>query len=137
VLIGEFARRVGVSTDTIRFYEKVGFFSRNRGSNGYRVYGEEDLEVAELIASGKAIGFSLREILVFTEEMQAGALDHGKVQQSLQARLELVDAQLDALGNVKHLIQRRIAKCQQIELDEQQGPLKGRLMVPVPSAPCL
>jgi MerR family Zn(II)-responsive transcriptional regulator of zntA len=125
VLIGEFARRVGVTADTIRFYEKVGFFSRNRSPNGYRVYGDEDLRVAELIASGKTIGFSLREILAFTEEMQAGALDHGKAQQSLQAKLGLVDAQLAALQNVKELIQRQIAACRQIELDEQQGSLRA------------
>jgi MerR family Zn(II)-responsive transcriptional regulator of zntA len=116
VLIGEFARRAGVTTDTIRFYEKVGFFSSDRAANGYRVYGDEDLEVAELNASGKTIGFSLREILAFTEEMQAGALDHARVQQSLQAKLGLIDSQLAALRNVRELIERQIATCRQIEL---------------------
>lgn len=48
--IGELARRVGVSTDTVRFYEKSGWLPRaSRRDNAYREYGEPDVEHLRLI----------------------------------------------------------------------------------------
>jgi DNA-binding transcriptional MerR regulator len=40
-LISEMAKKTGLSTDTLRFYEKKGFIQPNfRASNQYRYYGE-------------------------------------------------------------------------------------------------
>jgi len=117
MLIGEFAKKVGVTTDTIRFYEKVGFFSRSRGPNGYRHYSEDDLTIAEIIVSGKAIGFTLREILAFSSEMTDGSLDHAKVQQSLQAKIALIDSQIASLKNTRKLVRKQIDYCKKAEQD--------------------
>ncbi|SDP09303.1 MerR family transcriptional regulator [Actinacidiphila guanduensis] len=124
MLIGEFARRVGVTTDTIRFYEKMGFFSSARADNGYRTYSEKDLETAELIATGKATGFSLREILLFTDEMAGGSIDHAAVQQSLQEKLDVIDARIVSLRRTRRLVQQQIDRCKAIEASEAElvGP---------------
>jgi DNA-binding transcriptional MerR regulator len=48
--IGELARRVGVSTDTVRFYERSGWLPRaSRRDNAYREYGDPDLEHLRLL----------------------------------------------------------------------------------------
>ena len=48
--IGELAERVGVSTDTVRFYERSGWLPRaNRRENTYREYGEADVEHLRLL----------------------------------------------------------------------------------------
>lgn len=49
--IGELADRVGVPTDTIRFYEKTGVLPRpaRQADNGYREYGEADVEHLRLV----------------------------------------------------------------------------------------
>jgi DNA-binding transcriptional MerR regulator len=48
--IGELARRVGVSTDTVRFYERSGWLPRaSRRDNDYRDYGESDVEHLRLL----------------------------------------------------------------------------------------
>lgn len=48
--IGELARRVGVSTDTVRFYERSGWLpAPSRRENDYREYGESDLEHLRLM----------------------------------------------------------------------------------------
>ena len=48
--IGELARQVGVSTDTVRFYERSGWLPRApRRGNGYREYGEPDIEHLRLL----------------------------------------------------------------------------------------
>lgn len=48
--IGELARQVGVSTDTVRFYERSGWLPRaSRRDNDYREYGEPDVEHLRLL----------------------------------------------------------------------------------------
>lgn len=48
--IGELARRVGVSTDTVRFYERSGWLPRApRRDNDYREYGAADVEHLRLL----------------------------------------------------------------------------------------
>ena len=48
--IGELAQRLGVSGDTVRFYERAGWLpSAPRTGNGYREYREEDIEHLRLL----------------------------------------------------------------------------------------
>ena len=48
--IGELARELGVSADTLRFYEKSGLLpGPGRGENGYREYGPAEIERLRLV----------------------------------------------------------------------------------------
>ena len=48
--IGELARQVGVSTDTVRFYERSGWLPpASRRDNDYREYGDPDVEHLRLL----------------------------------------------------------------------------------------
>jgi MerR family Zn(II)-responsive transcriptional regulator of zntA len=48
--IGELAQRLGVSGDTVRFYERAGWLpSAQRRENGYRDYRDEDVEHLRLL----------------------------------------------------------------------------------------
>lgn len=48
--IGELAREVGVSTDTVRFYERSGWLPRAaRSDNAYREYRQPDVEHLRLL----------------------------------------------------------------------------------------
>jgi DNA-binding transcriptional MerR regulator len=50
VRIGELARQVGVSTDTVRFYERSGWLPKpSRRDNDYREYGKADAEHLRLL----------------------------------------------------------------------------------------
>ncbi|ROO88916.1 DNA-binding transcriptional MerR regulator [Actinocorallia herbida] len=54
--IGELARRTGVSTRLLRYYEEQGLLEPRRNASGYRDYSEEDLaavlRVRRLLAAG-------------------------------------------------------------------------------------
>ena len=61
--IGELARRAGVSTSKIRFYEARGVLPPGRRlASGYRDYGDDALRVVEFIGRAQGLGFALREI---------------------------------------------------------------------------
>ncbi|MCG6413161.1 MerR family transcriptional regulator, partial [Vibrio fluvialis] len=61
--IGELAKRCGVSTDTLRFYEKNALISpAGRSDSGYRLYDEENQKQVSFILKAKELGLSLEEI---------------------------------------------------------------------------
>jgi DNA-binding transcriptional MerR regulator len=60
VRIGELAHSVGVSPDTIRFYEREGLLPRPpRAENGYRDYRSEDAEHLRLVADLRRLDIPL------------------------------------------------------------------------------
>ncbi|WP_308424242.1 MerR family transcriptional regulator [Paenibacillus albidus] len=60
---GELAKRTGISTATIRYYEDQGILpAPKRGENGYRVYSEDYLVKIKFIRDTQSLGYSLKEI---------------------------------------------------------------------------
>jgi DNA-binding transcriptional MerR regulator len=60
--IGELAGRVGVSTDTIRFYERSGWLpTPERQVNTYRDYGEPDVEHLRLLIDLRRLELPLED----------------------------------------------------------------------------
>jgi DNA-binding transcriptional MerR regulator len=60
--IGELARDVGVSTDTVRFYERSGWLPRaTRLDNAYREYGQQDVEHLRLLIDLRRLDVPLQD----------------------------------------------------------------------------
>lgn len=63
LLIGEVSKIFQISTDTLRYYDKIGILnSRVNPSNNYRYYHLQDLEKLGLIIGIKELGVSLADI---------------------------------------------------------------------------
>jgi DNA-binding transcriptional MerR regulator len=61
--IGEAARLIGVSTATLRLYERRGLLPKTaRSAGGYRQYSTEDLRRARLVWRARRAGLSMRQI---------------------------------------------------------------------------
>lgn len=75
MLIGEVARRTGVNSKTIRYYEEVGLLPPAvRLPSGYRQYNEQDVERLEFVRNAKALGVTLeeiKEVLAFRDRGEA------------------------------------------------------------------
>lgn len=61
--ISELARRTGFPPATLRYYESVGLLDPQRDPNGYRRYGEVDVERLRFVARAKQLGLHLDEIV--------------------------------------------------------------------------
>jgi DNA-binding transcriptional MerR regulator len=60
--IGELAREVGVSTDTVRFYERSGWLPRAaRNDNAYREYSQPDVEHLRLLIDLRRLDVPLED----------------------------------------------------------------------------
>lgn len=60
--IKEFAQKFHLSTDSIRYYEKMGLLKPTRMENGYRQYDKKCEEALQFILVLKRLGFTLQEI---------------------------------------------------------------------------
>ncbi|HEY0622252.1 MerR family transcriptional regulator [Sphingomonas sp.] len=103
MLISEFARRAGLSVDTVRFYIRKGLLAPGTGlkggSNPYQLFAEEHLEVARAIRMAQGLGFTLREIATLAAEYQAGMTTERSLElmRMQLGRLEEKAAQLGAM----------------------------------------
>jgi DNA-binding transcriptional MerR regulator len=71
--IGELARELGVSADTLRFYERDGLLPRPpRGENGYRAYGTVDRERVRLLLDLRRLDVPLPEAASLAAWCQSG-----------------------------------------------------------------
>ena len=66
MLINELSKKTGISTYTIRFYEKSGLIKGRQDesikSNNYYHYDEVAIEKLEFIIDAKSVGFTIKEI---------------------------------------------------------------------------
>lgn len=66
--IGQLAQLAGISTKTLRVYERKGLlFPERNEENGYRIYGEEAVKTLEKIQLMKYLDFSLDQIADFLQ----------------------------------------------------------------------
>jgi DNA-binding transcriptional MerR regulator len=73
VRIGELARELGVSADTLRFYERSGFLPHlPRTENGYREYGPADVERIRLMLDLRRLDLSVTDAARLAGWCQAG-----------------------------------------------------------------
>jgi DNA-binding transcriptional MerR regulator len=75
--IGELAKTTGVSTDTLRYYERKGALRSDRSSNGYREYPENAVERVRMIRQAMAVGFTLAELSTIFKVFDGGGAPAG------------------------------------------------------------
>ncbi len=70
--VGELAKRSGVATSALRFYESTGLISARRTEGGQRRYDRATLRRVAVIRAAQAVGLSLEEIRAALDSLPAG-----------------------------------------------------------------
>ena len=97
--IGKVAALAGVSADAIRYYERLGLFTKpTRTRAGYRVYPPEIVKRLNLVRNAQRFGFSLREIAGFLRVRDTGGAPCRTVRAAAEQLLEAIDRQIADLG---------------------------------------
>ena len=73
--IGKVARRSGVASSALRFYEERGLISSERASSGHRRYSRSVLRRIAFIVFAQRIGLTLEEIGAELGKLPAGAAE--------------------------------------------------------------
>jgi len=113
--IGELARRIGLTTRTVRYYEEMGLLvGVTRGTNGRRIYTEEDLYQLRLIRRGKLLlGLSLAEMKELVEVFRQTGTERSVIQRSIEiltSHLDEVEDKLKKLESYRRLLAAEIKR---------------------------
>ena len=96
--IGEVARRAGVSSPTIRFYEAEKLLTPpERSDSGYRVYSQRVLDELAFIQRARRLGLQLSEIREVLSLGRAGKRPCERVAAICAARVAEIDQRMSEL----------------------------------------
>ena len=95
---GALARLAGVSTDTLRHYERLGVLSAPwRAANGYREYPPQALERLRLVRRALRVGFTLAELARVLQRRDQGGSPCREVRTLAEGKLGRMERELSEL----------------------------------------
>lgn len=110
--IGEFARRVGVPIDTVRYYERNGLLPPPpRRASGYRDFDDSDVTRLRFVLRAKSLGFSLAEVreLAVLADAHGGDIQH--IRSIAVERLTHIEQRIAELVRVRDALRDVVAQC--------------------------
>ncbi|MDR6291790.1 MULTISPECIES: MerR family transcriptional regulator [Inquilinus] len=113
MLISEFARAAGLSTDTVRFYVRRGLLAPETngkgGRNPYQVFTAEHVRTARIIRLAQSLGMSLKEIAAIGEEYRDGGITRERSIELMSAQLARLERKAAALEAVTGYLRAKVA----------------------------
>jgi DNA-binding transcriptional MerR regulator len=95
---GDLARLTGLSSDTIRHYERLGILSESpRTASGYRMYGREAVDRVRLVQRALQLGFTLPELSEILRARDRGGVPCHRVFTMTEEKLRSLDQQIQEL----------------------------------------
>jgi DNA-binding transcriptional MerR regulator len=89
--IAEVSERYGISSDTLRYYERIGLIPPvNRNESGIRDYNEIDVRRVEFIKCMRSAGLPIETLIEYVGLVQQG-------DQTIEARKEILKEQREQL----------------------------------------
>lgn len=105
----EAAEMFGLTTDTVRYYERVGVIPPiERDKNGYRVYTTRDLNWIYLAKSLRHAGVSIESLIEFATLSQLGGNVEEAQKQILYDQLQEITDKLEKMTKTRDLLQYKI-----------------------------
>ena len=133
--IGELARTLGVSADTVRYYEKEGLLSGPaRAENGYRDYGAQDIEHLRLLLDLRRMDLPLDAAAQLASWCHSGHCDQTtqELPRQLAAKRLLIAERMASL----HQLGERIAQLERHLARRGIGASGLEMVSPGPAACC-
>jgi DNA-binding transcriptional MerR regulator len=123
--IGEIARRAGVATSTIRYYERIGLLPRSQRVSGKRRYDGSILKTLTVIRLTQEAGFSLAEIGALLYDFPADAPPAQRWHTVADQKIEELDAVIRQAQLRKAFLE-KTRECRCSTLDECAADLQAR-----------
>ena len=100
--IGQVARKIGVATSAIRFYEESGLLPEpDRTPSGYREYDPSVIDRLTFIRAGQAVGLTLAELREVLGIRDRGEAPCTHVADLIDRRLDEIDQRIKDLRSLR------------------------------------
>ncbi len=101
--INEIAQLYGISTDSLRYYERLGILHPRRDTNGYRLYDLKDMYKLTVIRDLRQLDFPMAKI---KDYLEAQCVDH--TLSMLQQEQQLLEEKMEEIRRRQKLLAERI-----------------------------
>jgi len=110
--IGDVTRLLGISADTLRYYEKIRLLPAiNRTDSGIRVYLDRDLSRLRFIRRAQKMQFSLKEIAELLKMREDPQHARDEIRVLTRSKLSEVEEHLDDLQFLRNELQLLLNLC--------------------------
>ena len=126
--IGTVAKKIGVSVDAIRFYERKSLLPRPpRTQGGFRQYGESDVDTVGFIRIAQGLGFALKEVRELLDLRRSRLQPCAPVRRRLEQKLADVRRKLSDLEKLEKELRSALRSCnKEIRKQSAHCPLLSR-----------
>ena len=122
LLIGELANQFGLSTQAIRYYERLGLLTPpQRTDSGYRLYSPDALERLKFIRKAQNFGLSLQEIKQLIELDLDSISSHIAFKGLLKKHLQNIDQQINKLTRTYQALSRKFEQTNYLVTDQEEN----------------
>lgn len=119
IQIGQIAGSVGLTTEAIRYYERLGLIEKaRRTSSGYRVYSPGALERVRFVKQAQRLGLSLEEIREVLRLKYSGKSPCDCVRDLLKKKLTRLERQMKETEEMC----REIKRCLRVSRNNSRLP---------------
>ncbi len=115
--IGEVARRAGLQSSAIRYYESVGVLPKPERLNGRRRYDTSVLQRLAAIQVAQQAGFTIAEMRILFHGFAEGTPPSTRWQALAHKKLAEVDALISRAQGMKRLLEKGL-RCGCLSLDD-------------------
>jgi DNA-binding transcriptional MerR regulator len=116
ITIAEAAESSGLSAHTLRYYERIGqIHPVDRGANGHRRYGRDDLDWLALLTKLRATGMPIRQMVEYAQLVREGEHTAARRREMLEAHREAIQAQLIELSETAAVLDHKIEMYREME----------------------
>ncbi len=110
--IGDVVVQLGLSADTLRYYEKIGLLAKvGRSASRLRLYDDKHLSQLRFIQRAQAMDFSLAEIAQLLEMRASPRRARPKVRELTRNKLDQVSTRLADLKTLRNELQLLLNLC--------------------------
>lgn len=110
--IGQVAELVGVSIDTLRYYEKVGLLPRlARAQSGARAFDDGDITRLRFIRRAQAMNFTLAEIAALLDLRDRPRRSKSAVRDMARAKACEIEERIDVLMTLRDELNTLVGTC--------------------------
>ena len=125
---GELARLAGVSTDTLRYYERRHLLPvAPRSASGYRLFPPDAVARLRLIRAALSIGFSVSELTAIFGERDSGGAPCSRVRALAADKLAAIEEQLRDLRSRRRELKTTLAEWDRLLGQTPRGHRAGLL----------